>query len=358
MLMPPRPVCPTAPSLSSLLLGIGLALSVGCSDDANTDGNAPQGGSGGSAAGSVGASGAGSGGVATAGAAGAVGNGGSSGGVAGGASAGMGGSAGHGGGGTGGAATAGTGGTGGSGPTKSAGCGQMRTLQDGNHKLQSGGTERGYTLRVPANYDPDHPYRLILAFHGANNTSSDVAPSYFGLWELSEGSTIFVAPDAVNKLWNASADTTMVTNLIDELKADLCIDTAQIAIEGFSQGGAMVWTLACALPGKFSAAVVHSGGGLPMPTTCQPIPFWSALGNDGSDQTMSSDFFAKANGCMVEPLPKPAAGAHACTDYKGCSAGHPTRWCDYDGPHTPSHADPGQSKSWVPDEVWSFVKKF
>jgi poly(3-hydroxybutyrate) depolymerase len=359
--MPPRPVCPTAPSLSSLLLGIGLALSVGCSDDANTDGNLPQGGSGGSAAGSVGASGAGSGGVATAGAAGAVGNGGSSGGAAGGASAGMGGSGGHGGGGTGGAAaggTGGTGGTGGSGPMKSGGCGQTRTLQDGNHKLQSGGTERSYTLRAPANYDSAHPYRLILGFHGAGGKGTDVAPSYLGLWELSEGSTIFAAPDAVGGIWKADVDKTMVSDLIDQLKEDLCIDTAHIAIEGFSQGGAMVWTLACALPGKFSAAVVHSGGGLPMPTTCQPIPFWSALGNDGSDQTMSSDFFAKANGCMVEPLPKPPAGGHACTDYAGCSAGHPTRWCDYDGPHTPSHADPGQSKSWVPEEVWNFVKKF
>ena len=120
----------------------------------------------------------------------------------------------------------------------------------------------------------------------------------------------------------------------------------------------MVWTLACALPGTFRVAVVHSGGGLPMPKTCQPIPFFSALGNDGSGQTMSSDFFATANGCTVETFPLPPQGGHVCSDYKGCSAGHPTRWCDYDGPHTPSHVDAGQSKSWVPEEVWKFVKQF
>lgn len=337
------------------LLGITLALSVGCSDDGNSDGNAAQGGSGASPPGSAGAmasSGSGSGGVATAGTAGTVGNGGN---AAGGASAGMGGSGGHGGG-TGGAA--GSGGTGGSGEMKSAGCGQMRTLQDGSQTLQSGGAERRYTLRAPANYDREHPYRLMLGFHGAGGKGTDVAPSFFGIWELSEGTTIFAAPDAVNGRWQADADTTMVSDLIDQLKEDLCIDTAHIAIEGFSQGGAMVWTLACALPGIFSAAVVHSGGGLPMPKTCQPIPFFSALGTDGGNQTMSSDFFAMTNGCMVEPLPTPPAGGHVCTDYKGCSAGHPTRWCDYDGGHIASHVDSGQSESWVPEEVWSFVKKF
>lgn len=234
----------------------------------------------------------------------------------------------------------------------------MRTLQDGAHKIQSGGAERGYTLRVPTDYDNERPYRLMLGFHGATGKSTDVAPSFFGLWELSEGSTIFAAPDAVGGIWNADTDTKMVSDLLVQLKQDLCIDTSRIEIEGFSQGGAMVWTLACALPGTFRVAVVHSGGGLAMPKTCQPIPFFSALGNDGSGQTMSSDFFATTNGCTVETFPMPPQGGHVCSDYKGCSAGHPTRWCDYDGPHTPSHADSGQSKSWVPQEVWNFVKQF
>lgn len=247
---------------------------------------------------------------------------------------------------------------GGGGTTKSAGCGQMRTLQDGTHMVQSGGAQRGYRLRVPTAYDNNHPYRLMLGFHGATGNGGDVAPSFFGLWDLSEGSTIFAAPDAVGGIWKADTDTTMVKDLLDQLKKDLCIDTSRIGIEGFSQGGAMVWTLACALPGTFNVAVVHSGGGLAMPKTCQPIPFFSTLGNDGSGQGMSSDFFAMTNQCMVETFPMAPAGGHACSDYKGCSPGHPTRWCDYDAGHTPSPTDSGQSKSWVPQEVWTFVKQF
>lgn len=253
--------------------------------------------------------------------------------------------------------SSGAGGAGGAGEQKSAGCDQMRTLQDGSHMVQSDGTQRTYTLRVPADYDNKHPYRLILGFHGAGGKSGDVAPSYFGLWDLAQGSTIFAAPDAVGGIWNGEKDTKMVSDLLTQLKDDLCIDTSRIVVEGFSQGAAMTWTLACALPGTFRAAIVHSGGGLPIPKTCEPIPFWSALGDDGSGQGMSSDFFAMTNGCKVAPLPTAPNGGHACTNYEMCSAGHPTRWCAYDGGHTPSHTDSGQSKSWVPQEVWSFLEQ-
>ena len=224
--------------------------------------------------------------------------------------------------------------------------------------LKRGGTQRSYMLRVPADYDSSRPYRLMLGFHGAGGKGSDIAPSYFGLWELSQGSTIFAAPDAVGGLWKADTDTAMVSDLLAQLKGDLCIDTSHIEIEGFSQGGAMVGTLACALPGTFRLAVVHSGGGLAMPKTCQPIPFLSSLGHDGSGQGMSSDFFAMTNGCTVESLPLAPTGGHACTDYKGCSAGHPTRFCAYDGGHTPAPTDSGQNMSWMPQEVWSFVKQY
>ena len=341
-------------------MALGLALSLGCSSSSpaphDGSGGSPRGGaSAGSAATVAGASGfggaviggagqGGGGSGAGAGGAPAAGSGG-----AGGASAGQGGNAGAG---------------GGSGEAKSKGCGQMRTLQNGKRMVMSDGMQRTYALRVPADYDNTRPYRLILGFHGAGNSSNDVAVendperSYFGLLNLSEGSTIFAAPDATGGIWKPDIDIKMVEDLLTQLGDDLCIDTSRIVAEGFSHGGAMTWTLACALPGTFQAAVVHSGGGLPIPQTCQPIPFFSALGNDGSGQDMSSDFFAMTNGCTVESLPLPPRGGHVCTDYKGCSAGHPTRYCDYDGPHTPSHSDPGQSQSWVPQEVWQFLTQF
>jgi dienelactone hydrolase len=326
--------------------------------------SAGKGGAGGSSGASAG-SGGGSGAGATSGEGGGGGASGASagqGGMSSGGAAGVAGTAGLGGAGgnaAGASGASGSGGSaGGSGMSKSKGCGNPRTIQDGNRSVQSGGMQRTYVLRSPANYDNAHPYRLMLGFHGANGNGAQVAPSFFGIWELSEGSTIFVAPDAVSGLWNATRDTTLVTDLIQQLSDDLCIDTSRIGIEGFSQGAAMVWTLACGLPGKFRFAVVHSGGGLPMPQSCEPIPFWSALGTDGSGQDMSSDFFARTNGCTVAALPTAPTGGHACNNYEGCDPGFPTRWCDYDAGHTPSAVDAGQQRSWVPQEVWNFIKDY
>jgi pimeloyl-ACP methyl ester carboxylesterase len=354
--------------------GVVVALSLGCGQDASQ--GSPE--SAASASGAAGVSGSGggansggamplSGGVSpsagagqlAAGGSGAT-AGGSGGGNAGagqgGASGGMTGSAGAGG------STA-AGGTGGAGAVaKSDGCGHARTLKSGAITLQSGGQSRKYTLRVPDNYDQARPYRLILGFHGATGNSGQVAPSFFGLWSLSEGSTLFIAPDAVGGIWSSDTDVVFVNDILKQVKADLCIDTSRVELEGFSQGGAMAWTLACAQPsGVFRAAVVHSGGGLARPATCAPIAFMSSLGqqeSNGAGQTSNSDFFAKQNGCQVAALAKAPGGGHACADYAGCSAGHATRWCDYDGGHTPSPSDAGQNMSWMPQEVWTFLKQF
>jgi poly(3-hydroxybutyrate) depolymerase len=259
--------------------------------------------------------------------------------------------------------SSGSGSSSGGGTQPSAGCGKTPTLKSSSsspnyNTITSGGKTRQYLLRLPANYDNNHPYRLILGFHGATGSARDVGPSYFGLFDRSNGSTVFAAPDAVGGIWSAAQDTTLVDDMLEQIEGDLCIDKTRVEVEGFSQGGAMAITLACARPNVFRVALIHSAGGLPVPSTCQPVAWLSTLGNDGSGQTMTSDFFARTAGCTVETLPRPPSGGHLCSDYKGCSAGHPVRWCPYDGGHTPSHVDSGQRESWVPAEVWTFLSQF
>jgi poly(3-hydroxybutyrate) depolymerase len=227
--------------------------------------------------------------------------------------------------------------------------------------LTSSGESRRYILRRPESYDSSHPYRLIFGFHGATGNGGQVAgnPAFFGLYALAEDSTIFVAPDAVDGLWSASRDLILIDDILEQVLNDLCIDTTRIELEGFSQGGAMVQTLACGRPGLFRAAVVHSGGGLSRPETCEPIPYFGSLGEqENGGQETQTDFFAMANGCTLETLPSAPGGGHRCSDYTGCSAEHPVRWCPYDGGHTPSPNDSGQSSSWMPEEVWAFLSQF
>jgi poly(3-hydroxybutyrate) depolymerase len=246
----------------------------------------------------------------------------------------------------------------------SAGCGKTPTLKNSpsaanQNTLTINGKSRQYIIRWPDNYDNKTPYRFIIGLHGASGKDTDIGPSYFGLWDLSKGSTIFAAASADGGLWTATDDTTFVGEIVKTAQADLCIDTSRVMLEGFSMGAAMSWTLACGLPGVFRAAVGHSGGGVGAPKNCQPVAYFGSGGlQENVTQTTQTDQFAKWNGCTVETFAKAPTGGHACYDYKGCSAGHPVRWCNFDGPHSPSPTDSGQRTSWMPSEVWPFVSQF
>lgn len=243
----------------------------------------------------------------------------------------------------------------------SAGCGKTPTLKNGNITIDSGGASRMYVLRLPSNYDNNHPYRLILSYHGANGHATDIASGgFFGLSSLSNNSTIFIAPDGVNTQWAAPRDTTFTSDILKQVEADLCIDTTRIELEGFSMGAAMVWSIACNLKGTFRAAVGHSGGGVAAPTSCDPIAYLGSGGTQesGGSQAGQSDKFAKWNGCTITTFPTPPTGGHICSDYTGCSAGHPVRWCLFDAGHMPDPKDSGKSSSWMPSDVWTFFSQF
>ena len=249
----------------------------------------------------------------------------------------------------------------------STGCGKTPTLKNSStstanqNTLTVSGTSRQFLMRWPTSYDNTHPYRLILDFHGAGGKDTDLAPSYFGLFDLSNNSTIFIAPSADGGYWDATADLTFVDQILTAVEADLCIDTSRVELEGFSQGGAMIAVLACQRPGVFRAAVGHSRGGLTAPTTCQPIPYLGSLGLSdisGNSQATQTDPFAKWNGCTVTTMPLAPTGSHVCTNYTACPAADPVIFCSFDGPHTASPTDSGKSTSWMPQEVWPFLSQF
>ncbi len=254
-------------------------------------------------------------------------------------------------------------------PAMSAGCGSAPTLSNSTsptmynyNTVMSGGVARRYVLRFPENYDNTQPHQLVIGFHGFGNTPANIAgnPAFLGLYELSEGSTIFIAPEAVDQSWSVTTDIVFVDDLLEQVKTDLCIDPARIIVQGFSQGGAMVRALVCERPGVFRAAIAHSAGGIATPATCEPIPFLGSLGlqeSGGSGQLGQTEVFANAAGCIVDTLPSAPTGGHACTEYEGCADGYPVVWCSYDGGHTPLPNDAGQNSSWMPATVWEFISQ-
>lgn len=346
---------------------------VACSSSSSPPSSEGSGGgsAGGPTAGSGGSNQQPVGGSATAGRSGSAGVGGSPVGGAAGSASGGGGATG---GGSGGAAGTGAGGSAGGGVDKSDGCGDPKTLQNGTINIMFGGASRKYILEVPDGYDPNHPYRLVFAYAESGSSATSVADrDYFTLAKLdSEHTTIFVAPDAANGAGSWSkADVELTDAILAELEGDLCIDKTRIFATGFSFGGAMSLAIACQRADVFRGVAFFSGADLT--GSCgemltKPIAYYaSQASGDSSGPPMPSSGrvkqadFAAVNGCMPEPSATtfPASGQpHTCTDYKGCSAGHPTKYCVFDGPHGWDPKDPGQAMSWNPPEAWKFITQF
>ncbi len=275
---------------------------------------------------------------------------------------------------TGGAGTGGGGGTGNVG--RSAGCGTERTLTDGRKTIQSNGN-REYILRVPANYDNNTPYRLIIAYHWLSGNATQVAEGgnggstedpFYGLWDLADDSTIFVAPEGLDAGWANSGgrDVALTDAILAEIQDDLCIDTTRIFATGFSYGAGMSYALACARADVFRGVVLYAGAQL---SGCDggdtPIAYMHVHGVNDSVLSVSGgrqlrDHYVGVNGCTPQSPQDPAgnSGTHICTSYEGCSEGHPVRWCAHGGDHNPTEKDSGQSKSWVPGEAWDFISQF
>lgn len=261
--------------------------------------------------------------------------------------------------------------------TRSAGCGTSRTLQNGRINLNVGGTNRSYILRVPDNYNNNNPYRLVIGYHWRGGNANQVAAGgnggstedpFYGLWDLANNSTIFVAPEGLDAGWANSngRDITFTDEILKQIQGGLCIDQSRIFATGFSFGAGMSNALSCARANVFRGVALYAGA---LISGCDggtaPIAYFGAHGISDSVLNISQgrairDRIARNNGCSTSNPPEPArgSGTHTCTSYQGCRDGYPVRWCAFDGDHNPTEKDRGQSKSWVPGEAWQFISQF
>jgi poly(3-hydroxybutyrate) depolymerase len=263
----------------------------------------------------------------------------------------------------------------------SPGCGKTPTLTSGARTIQSGGKTRNYMIRIPANYDNNHPYPLVFAFHWVNGTMNDVDGggssgytwSYYGLREQADNSTnskmIFVAPDGNGGWPNSNGqDITFVDDMLKLFKGDLCIDTTRIFALGFSYGGGMSYAIACARANVFRAVAVYAGAQL---SGCSggtlPIAYLGIHGTSDGTCGISGgrslrDKFVTNNGCTKPAsVPEATSNTHVCYTYQGCKDGYPVEWCTFNGGHTPGNVDGGGddgAKTWTKAETWKFFTQF
>jgi poly(3-hydroxybutyrate) depolymerase len=260
------------------------------------------------------------------------------------------------------------------GPTPSAGCGKTTTLMNGRASIDVGGKMREYILALPTGYDSKRPYRLVFGWHPLGGSASQVASGgYYGLKSKAD-QLILVAPEGLpynggtNLGWgNANGgDIAFLQAMLEQFRAELCVDEARIFSTGFSFGGMMSYAAGCS-PTSMMRAIAPMAGNS-MVSGClagdRSVAMMGFHGDhDGvvniSGGRTARDVFVKRNGCSNETTPVTGGwceglGANykpcSCVSYNGCKAGYPVIWCEYNADHMPA---PSSGTT-----LWDFFSQF
>jgi poly(3-hydroxybutyrate) depolymerase len=243
----------------------------------------------------------------------------------------------------------------------SAGCNSAGGAPaSGHYTIDASGTSREYIIKMPASYDPKHPYRLIIAFHGkmydAASVDSGGAPSkegpYYGIEPMAGGAAIFVAAQALPASWLQANDIPYVNAMIARFESQLCIDQSRIFATGFSMGAIQTIALGCAEGNVFRAIAPMSGEIMGSCAGANKIAYWGSHGT--SDPTIpiamgraARDMFRTIDGCASTSA---AGSPSGCVNYQGCASGYPVSWCEFDGMHEPP--------PFSGEAIWAFFTQF
>lgn len=208
------------------------------------------------------------------------------------------------------------------------------------------GAELPYRLLMPASYDPDKKYPLVLFFHGAGERGSDNKKQLVhGMAEfasdkiMADYQCFVVAPQCpdnqqwVDTPWSADSHTLpempapalrQSLELVASLSKVLSIDADRIYVTGLSMGGFGAWDAICRRPELFAAAAPVCGGGdTGQAKRIAKVPVWAFHGE------LDTAVKTKRSRDMIAAL-KEAGGSPKYTEYKG--VGHDSWSATYKDP--------------------------
>jgi polyhydroxybutyrate depolymerase len=232
-----------------------------------------------------------------------------------------------------------------------AACSPARSHAPGafDETITSGGTERTYILHIPARYNGEEALPLVLNLHGFGSNATQQA-RYSGFPERAdEEGFVLITPQGTGgrPFWNAfdiptlPDDVALMSNLVDVIQQDLCIDGDRVYATGISNGAAMSSRLACDLSDRIAA--IGAVAGLSYPRNCataRPIPVIAFHGTADAvvpyeggpimaglsqqlglqappvQETVAN--WAEHNACANIPLEEQMSGSVSIIAYDGC----------------------------------------
>ena len=290
-----------------------------------------------------------------------------------------------------------------------AGCWPARPHASGtsSETITTPDGERTYRLHVPPSYNGADAVSLVLGFHGMTGTSAgmEIYTRMSARADQPDGGFIAVYPQGltaglgVTHFNNAQLpspepdDVAFVSQLLDELESQLCIDTGRVYSTGVSNGAQMSVRLACSLPDRIAAVGLVAGAYYPPEwegvaedcagTRAVPvivlhgradtvIPFEGGgplavrlpIDNDTPDEDTMQDWAAH-NNCAGERQESAVNSTVQLIQYDGCDGGAAVQLYAIDGG---GHAWPGSPYNFPPDNgsngiiandlIWQFFRGY
>lgn len=235
-----------------------------------------------------------------------------------------------------------------------AACNLTRVSGVEQRTLMSGGKERAYRLFVPPAYDGRTALPIVLDMHGSGGTSAGQARNS-GFEDVAKREGFIVASlQGDGNRWNVPVrdnrpdDVAYVSDVIDDVSAQLCADKTRVYATGFSGGARMSSLLACKLGNRLAAIAPVSGLRWPAPCTGRTIPVLTFHGladpqnpYDGKAEGRGDEWlesvpdalagWAAHNGCDPKVIFEDPAGPLSTMRYAGCRDGAEVRMIRIDG---------------------------
>lgn len=134
-----------------------------------------------------------------------------------------------------------------------------------------------YRIVLPPKVAAERAVGAIMYFHGYQGSAEAVIADPDLVAVARRLGVALIAPDGAGRSWSFPGspakqrdEFAFVGQVLDDVLARFPVDPGRILASGFSQGGSMVWHLACRMPTRFAAFAPIAGAFWePLPESCE-----------------------------------------------------------------------------------------
>lgn len=216
-----------------------------------------------------------------------------------------------------------------------------------------------YLVRAPTGWDGKTPLPAVMFFHGYRESADTIMKNADLVARMDRLGALLIAAHGEGQTWSFPGSPARNRNefdyvqaVLDDVEKRFPIDPKRFIASGFSQGGSMVWYLACTMGSQFAGFAPISGAfWRPQPTRCPSGPVNLRHVHGTNDRTVPMEgralmggayrqgdvreglkMFLNNNQCRSDPVAQTSGGL-GCEIWRGCGTKAEIDLCLHLGGH-------------------------